>query len=389
MQKSTRGTKEGGRACERRPPGPKIPGVNRARQGRAANVSRVLLAVVLLTAPTVARAAPPRGVIPTRITYVVEPGSRRCPDEAGLRAAVKEHLFSRGTGNPFVGGDDSQRIAVEVGPEAGGYQVKITLYDADGGVLDRFSPWRSATCASAVEDAAGAMRGWLVPLGPPPPAAKCPAPAPAPVCAPVPVCPAVESPPVQPAPQCEAAPKFKTTYDAPAMTREVEPLPKLSLLFGASLWGEQYGAGLGALGFGVDAGLRYGWGSLQIEAKGDPPFGSTPGADGNLSVARVAGALVACGHYEWLAACFLGETGEVMFPVAPGPLAPRGYGALGIRLGVEFPVVASKLFLPLQFQLLKTTTADVVDVEGTTAYQNAGTQIGLSLGVLFARETAR
>ena len=44
----------GGRACERSPPSPKIPGVNRARQGRPAKVSPALLAVALFIAPALA-----------------------------------------------------------------------------------------------------------------------------------------------------------------------------------------------------------------------------------------------------------------------------------------------------------------------------------------------
>jgi hypothetical protein len=157
-----------------------------------------------------------------------------------------------------------------------------------------------------------------------------------------------------------------------------------ALRFGASVWPELVAAGWGSLGFSAEVGARYRFVSLGAEVHGDPPLGSATYPNvGAVSFARLSGALLLCGHFGWFAGCAVGDAGRFLFPAPVRDLpASSFYGALGARVGLEFPIVPSRFFLRTALDL-RAPLAHTKYIAGPwTIFEAAGPGAGLGLGLL-------
>jgi hypothetical protein len=131
-----------------------------------------------------------------------------------------------------------------------------------------------------------------------------------------------------------------------------ERLP-VAIRFGVAMGVEALSAETGSLAFVLDVGFRYRWGSVSLEAHGDPPLGSTFVANGVERYARMTAALLACAHAGVFLACPKAEAGRILFPTrVEDSVASMVYGAAGARLGVEVPVLEQRLFLRVLGDLL-------------------------------------
>jgi hypothetical protein len=154
--------------------------------------------------------------------------------------------------------------------------------------------------------------------------------------------------------------------------------------FGVAVWPEMVASGLGSFGLSAEAGVRYRFFSAGIEVHGDPALGSaTVPYLGAVSFARLSGALLLCGHWRWFAGCGVADVGSFFFPdhVAALP-ASHVYGAAGVRAGLEFPVVSSRLFLRAAVDLRAPIQPPSYAYAGMTFFQAAGPGVGLGLGLL-------
>ncbi len=117
----------------------------------------------------------------------------------------------------------------------------------------------------------------------------------------------------------------------------------------AGVWADRISNDGDRLGLTFDAGVRRGWISGKGEAQWDPALGSTlystGRSPGDLRFARVTGALLLCGNYEWLVGCLKGQAGQILFTGSVPSRAAQIYAAAGLRLGLEFPVAPSWFFL--------------------------------------------
>jgi hypothetical protein len=105
---------------------------------------------------------------------------------------------------------------------------------------------------------------------------------------------------------------------------------------------------------------------------------------GSLRFARIAGALLVCGHIDPLVACLKGQAGGMLFPGSAPPLPAQLYIAAGIRLGLEFPITPSRFILRVDGELLPTIDAASITQLQQTVFQVAGLNAGLGLTALFA-----
>jgi hypothetical protein len=361
------------------------------RAGIWASLAGLLLATTQARAQAPAPAAPPLlAPVPSRadpgdhpaigappfeqrlhldLDYAGAPG---CAEAGLFEDAVRFHFY---TWEPFVP-IAPLRLTVRVTRHGPGYDAWGELRTAAGELRwarKLVGPYR---CYDAVKTLALVLR---IEVGPP---ATRPKPA-APVC---PEQPAVVCP-EQPAavwPSEPALEPLPPPLQPPALTTPPPERPRLAFRAGAALWPEIFATDGGAFGISIDLGVRYRAFSASIEAHGDPPLGShlVAGLDGTVSEARAMGALLLCGHYGVFTGCGLGAGGAILFPshVSDLPASTR-YGAVGIRLGLEFPVappfllrVGADLLLPFW------RTAFVRRETGTNVFEIASLNAGLGLG---------
>jgi hypothetical protein len=102
-----------------------------------------------------------------------------------------------------------------------------------------------------------------------------------------------------------------------------------------------------SFGLTLDAGVRVGRFSIGGELRWSPPAGATLSNGAEISVTRILGALVTCGHIGQgpvFVGCLLGELGRIEFSgITPAAVRAQGrlgglYVAGGTRLGVLFPL---------------------------------------------------
>jgi hypothetical protein len=158
----------------------------------------------------------------------------------------------------------------------------------------------------------------------------------------------------------------------------------LSFWLGTGGWAGQVTTERLALGLALDAGVRYGWFSAGIEGRGDPPQGSIPIASGgSANYARITGSLLLCGHYEWFVGCAKGEAGGFLL-TGNVPASTHGYGAAGLRMGLDFPWVPRRVFFRVAGELLAAFDPATITARNQALFQVTKTSTGLGLGLLFA-----
>ena len=169
-------------------------------------------------------------------------------------------------------------------------------------------------------------------------------------------------------------------------TRPPERAP-LSFLVGAAIWPEWIAKDEGWFGLSVDAGLHYRAFSARIEVHGDPPLGARQVYGiGSVSSARFVGTLVLCGHFSPFVTCFKSDAGAVLFP-HPAMLVPASapYGAIGGRVGVEYPLAPPWFFirtvLDLSIPIRPVSVPSMMG--GDPVFAVASPNFGLGIGVLW------
>ena len=170
---------------------------------------------------------------------------------------------------------------------------------------------------------------------------------------------------------------------APEPTEKPREAAPVVFRLGAGVWADRISADRGSAGLTLDAGVRYGFFSVAGEAKLDPALGSTLVPDGgSVSFARATGAFLACAHYGWFAGCAKGEAGRILFPNSVPSQPARTYGAVGVRLGLEFPVVPW-FSVRVASELLPTINPAAIVYRKQSELQVAGWDAGIGIGALF------
>jgi hypothetical protein len=317
---------------------------------------------VLLAAPE-ARADPSPHVA-VALTYTHPKG---CPSDAALRNAIANEI-----GYDPVTPGASHRVEVMITREGGRFVARWE--DHDGDISWVHPPMPDANCRGLLRPLAMSIATRIDPFTPPVPSAPaCPPAAPAPAC-----------PPAPPAPNDEVWP-LPPPLEVPKPAKPPPEKAPLSFRIGSGVWVDHISDDQASLGLTLDASVRYYWGSVGIELRGDPPLGTSTSLSGaRVGFARVTGALLACGHMDPLVACLKGQVGEVLFPGTIPSEPAQLYAAAGIRLGLQFPVTPSQFILRVDGELLPTIGAAPLTVHGQTVFQVAGVNAGLGLGASFA-----
>ncbi len=360
---------------------------------RLARAALLVLGLALFTASALGQGVPlPPN--PARLRYDRPKAFPSCPDEHYFRTFVAARL---GGIDPFTD-EAPHRIEVTLSRSARGFTAVLTMYDGAGKRMGG-DELTDLNCLRLAEDAGRTVVTWLIPIvGPPGTAPPSPTPAPSspPPTPPAPAPPAPAppetlqaeraTPPEPGAPSAtpmapEAAPEA-TPAPLP-MRAPPEPKTGVAVRVGAGVLGERVATEQGSLGLTIDVGARYRWGSVALEAHANPPLGTTLVPGGSLSFTRITGALLTCAHFEWLVGCVKAEAGGIGFPVAPGPAPVKGYGAIGVRVGLDLPIAPPHLALRVAVEVLPTIDASFLAIHGQNVFQIAGTTLGLALGFVY------
>ena len=288
----------------------------------------LLAGVAILAAPVEASAA---GL--SRLAYSRAPGAERCPAESFLHdtAAARQP----GAVDPFDEGAP-RTITLKLRRGGQGYIAEATMVEGDKLTGDK--TLTHPDCAVLVEAMAAVFTTWFftVRRDPPPP--------------PAPVCPAAP-----PAPQCPEAP---TPQELPPEEPKPAPPPprKPARLVAEAGALAAFGASPGPASFGLAGavGLRWERFSVSLGVEGHLPAAH----DGSASVSLGVGTAAPCVHAAWFVGCGLLEAGRV-YSDGPADISganPRGrpqfaYGAAGLRVGGDVPLVADRLALRLSADL--------------------------------------
>ncbi len=326
-------------------------------------------ALVVRASPAAAQPAKPE---PLRLEFK---GAPKCPDAGVLRDLVAADL---GGQDPFVE-EAPERLAIVLHRRGPAYfTADVTLYTA-AGKAGLVTQEVANNCASLLNLVANTVAGWRMPVvvgrpktSAPPACVPVEAPAPAPVC-----------PPPAPAPRCEPEPTSQPTSAGPPDPPPPETKTPLVFRVGSGVWADYFSNDRGSLGLTLDMSIRRGWLSLIVEGRGDPPIGSTQIPNGgSVSFARVTGALLLCAHHNVLVGCLKGQGGRILFPSALPALPAQTYAAIGVRIGLEFPVVPWFL-VRLDGELLPPIDPPTAVIHHQTLFQVAGWNAGLGLSTMF------
>jgi hypothetical protein len=315
---------------------------------------------------------------PIRLEYTSAPG---CDDAVTFR----NEIASRFDGRDVFTADAPELLVIVLhrrGPAF--FTADISYYDAAGKQSGHQAP-TAHSCTALFGLVATIVTVDLTPIPgppkpkpPPPPPEEKPAPA-----APPPAC-----PPAAPASDDPLEP-LPPPLEVPKPTKPPPEKAPLSFRVGSGVWVDWISSDRGSLGLTLDAGVRYYWGSVGIELRGDPAIGSTAYV-GNLMhsssvrFARVTGALLVCGHIDPLVACLKTEAGAMLFPGSVPSEPAQPYAAAGVRLGLEFAVKPSRLILRVNAEVLPTIDPASLANHNGTVFQVAGWNAGLGLGGLFS-----
>jgi hypothetical protein len=156
------------------------------------------------------------------------------------------------------------------------------------------------------------------------------------------------------------------------------------LRLGVAVWPELIAKGWGSFGFSVEAGARYRAVSLGVEAHGDPSLGSVSFPSvGEVSFARLSGALLLCAHWGFFTGCGVGDVGRFFFPAHVHALpASASCDAAGVRAGFEFPIAPPRIFLRVGFDLRAPINPASYSTPRGNIFEAAGPSVGAGFGLL-------
>ncbi len=262
-----------------------------------------------------------------RLDYAAAEG---CPDDQVFRDAVAARV-RWGAFAPNA----PWRLSIRIVRRGAGYEGSAELRNLAGAVEWSRALPATTRCLDAIENAALAL---ALKIDPPRPPERDREP---------PSSPSLVSPPL--------APPSNDVDRAHA-----EPRKPSSAVFriGAAMWIDLATSPRPAAAVSLDVGFRVAWFSLAIEGRAMPPASANVGDAGvEISAARYTGALLPCGHVSWFVGCVVAELGALQGTLrGAGATAPERttllYAAGGARLGVEIPVIPSRLFVRLAANLL-------------------------------------
>lgn len=332
------------------------------------------LLLLLTASPAFGQGLPlPEDAVVMRLQYTRAPGAEACPD-ADLFSSILRGRVMRW--NPLAP-DAPHLLTVLFSRRDRGYESFAELRDDTGAVrfTRTFSP--VPRCMDAAEDLAmGIAIAIERPAVRKPPLACHTAPLPS------------ASSPLPPPPPCMES-RYAVWPERLPMSPKPDPptTPErwpLAIRVGLTAWPEVMVSGWGSLGLSLDAGVRYRSFSASVEVHGDPPLDSEPYWNkGDVSVARVSGALLLCGHWGWFAGCAVGDAGRIFFLNPKLHDASALYGAVGVRAGLEFPVAPPRFFLRAAVDLRAPIHPASATLQGAaSSLTSAGLGFGLGLGLL-------
>jgi hypothetical protein len=338
----------------------------------------------------------PRVSVFADLTFVSQLPASVCPGENWFRLLIGAHM-GHDSFEPNLRGVYVGRVRVAMSRIPGGFASTYTWVDAQG-VTRPVPHYRQlgATwfhCREAMEDLVVDLivyfRSIEVDLGekharkaPPPP--YCPATLAAPV--PVPEAPSTSAvAPCPPATRFDLWPEFPL---APLRAPEPDP-PKpldrwpIAIRIGLGVGPELIASGWGSFRFSGELGARYRWASIGTEVHGDPSLGTLTYPEGSVRFARISGALLLCAHFGWFVGCGVSDTGKLLFPNHVQALpASAFYGAAGGRAGLEFPLIAPRLFLRTALDLLAPIRPASYTAAHSTLFQVAGPGVVLGFNLV-------
>jgi hypothetical protein len=305
-----------------------------------------------------------------RLAYVRESGAEQCPDESVLRDSVLTRLGY----DPFD--DRAPRLLVAVVRRSGDSLVaRIELHDASGRVQgERDLRGSGTSCDELASAMAIALSLGIDPLSataaPPNRADSSAAPASAP---------SVESQP--PPPRVIVEPRAPEPSSPPAR----EPPIRARFSGGALVsWGVS--PATPAIGATLDAGMRRGRWSIDVEGAGSWAPTATEGSIGAKSSLELV-SLVPCVHFWVGLGCAIGGGGslnatgvDVRFPQSDH----AAFANVGVRLGVEIPF-AERFYLQFHADGLAILTPETFHLDGQTVWRSSppvSASLGLAVGVV-------
>jgi hypothetical protein len=117
---------------------------------------------------------------------------------------------------------------------------------------------------------------------------------------------------------------------------------------------------------------------------GDPSLGSRSITGvGQVSFARVSGALLLCAHFSWFTTCGVVDEGRFLFPNHVYPLPSSVfYGTAGWRAGLEFPIAPPRIFFRTAVDLRAPIHPASYVRDAVSIFEAAGPSVGLGFGLL-------
>lgn len=284
------------------------------------------------------------------LVYVRDPAAAVCPDEDGLRQAVRRRVGY----DPFFPWAKTT-VVVEVTSEGESFVARVRLVDESLSRGTRELRSGARGCAGLIDAVALAVS---IALDTNDPGSTAPEPAPAS---------APEAPPAAPAP-APAPPPFNSVPDRDAAI--APPSSAIRGLIGFDALAAIKRAPAVTPGFDLWAAARWGIGSLGFEVQGDSPSSVEPASGGRASVLYVGATVVPCAHAGPVFGCVLGSLGwlhasgaDVRVPRSGSALVP----AMGPRVGLDVPLDHS-LALRVRGDLLVNLVHPSVSLNGESAW---------------------
>ena len=292
------------------------------------------------------------------LVYVRDPSAAVCPDEGGLRQAVKRRVGY----DPFFPWAKTT-IVVQVAGEGPSFVAHVELVD-ESGLLRGARVLRSAAKGcSGIVDAVALAVSIALDISAPVAVAPEPSPSAAPSSDPPPsLVAAPSSDPVPSPPSSMPPPRDSVVVDR----NKASSATPLRADVGIDVL-EALGVAPNVLpGFDVWVATRWGVGSLGLEVRGDGPGTVAFPGGGQADVLLLAATLVPCAHAGWLFGCAVGSLGWLHASGADVAAARSGSAevlAVGPRAGFELPVGRS-LAVQLHGDLLVNALRPEISLSG-------------------------
>jgi hypothetical protein len=318
----------------------------------------LLAALLLVLAPTAARAADLPPHIAVRLAY--DNGSRLegCPDERGLRYALMAQFgYDPTEPSPIADFEAPPILRVTLSRRGAQARAEASLVKASGAVVWSDHYQDRVDCPTLIRNIVLVIRIGIG-VDTPPSAAPSPGPTPPePAQAPV-----VAEPASRPEPTTAKGPRIQVGV-------------KTGIAFGI--------APAAAVGFGLQLGLRWSSLSLSLEGRGDLPAASD--ALG-IRTSLLAATLAPCAHIgPYLAMCGVVTVGEgrssILAAGSDSSPVRNAYVGVGGRLSLELPF-ANRWIARLSGDLVGAALPTAVHVNGLERWHTPAVSGGPSLGLV-------